>query len=253
MKKYLSIISLIIANIYPLLGVIFWGWDISNLLMIYWIETLIVGFFTIIKMQHSKYVRLDNKTKPEENKLYTKIEGDKFKGLATPYMKKVCIWIFVGIYCFTAFVHLMFLISMLFNRNTFGLLINGFFPSLEKYSQFEAFHLDIGALILPVFLLFLSHGVSFIVNFIGKQEAETIAINDQLGAPFERVYIMQFAIVFGSFFLEFINFSLAAPIILLIAKTWFDVKFHGKQHEKMSFMFPGSNPRAIQAIPVTNK
>ena len=45
-----STASLIIANLIPLFGVLFFQWDISTLLFLYWAESAIIGFFNILKM-----------------------------------------------------------------------------------------------------------------------------------------------------------------------------------------------------------
>ena len=41
---------LLIANLYPLIGVVLWGWDAFLLLMLYWMETVIVAFWTIVRI-----------------------------------------------------------------------------------------------------------------------------------------------------------------------------------------------------------
>ena len=41
---------LLLANLYPLLGVMLWGWDAFLLLMLYWMETVIVAFWTVVRV-----------------------------------------------------------------------------------------------------------------------------------------------------------------------------------------------------------
>lgn len=43
-----GVASTIAGNILPIIGVLFAGWDIYTLLIAYWCETLIIGFWTII-------------------------------------------------------------------------------------------------------------------------------------------------------------------------------------------------------------
>ena len=50
MSKYISRASLIISNCIPLFGVFFFGWDLYSLFILYWAETLIIGFFAVIKI-----------------------------------------------------------------------------------------------------------------------------------------------------------------------------------------------------------
>ena len=41
-------IFLVAANLLPLAGVVFWGWDAFVILMLYWLETVVIAFWTIL-------------------------------------------------------------------------------------------------------------------------------------------------------------------------------------------------------------
>lgn len=41
---------LIGSNLVPLIGIAFWGWDAFELLVLYWCETAVIGFWTSIEM-----------------------------------------------------------------------------------------------------------------------------------------------------------------------------------------------------------
>ena len=45
-----SVWLLIAANLIPLLGVLFWNWDIFSLMVLYWMETAMIGFYQLIKI-----------------------------------------------------------------------------------------------------------------------------------------------------------------------------------------------------------
>ena len=45
-----SIIALMTANLVPLIGVVFLGWDAASIVLLYWIENLIVGIFNVLRM-----------------------------------------------------------------------------------------------------------------------------------------------------------------------------------------------------------
>jgi hypothetical protein len=45
-----SVIFLIIINMMPLIGVFQFGWDVGFLMLIYWIETVVIGLFNIPKI-----------------------------------------------------------------------------------------------------------------------------------------------------------------------------------------------------------
>src|SRR5262249_55153884 len=47
---YPSTLLLIAANALPLVGVLYWGWDVFVLLVLYWMETAIIGFWMIVQI-----------------------------------------------------------------------------------------------------------------------------------------------------------------------------------------------------------
>jgi hypothetical protein len=49
-KLDISIIFLILANLVPIIGVLFYGWDIFQIIFIFWCESGIIGFFSILKI-----------------------------------------------------------------------------------------------------------------------------------------------------------------------------------------------------------
>ena len=45
-----AVVALIVANLIPLIGVLFFGWSVWNILIVYWLENGIVGVFNVLKM-----------------------------------------------------------------------------------------------------------------------------------------------------------------------------------------------------------
>ena len=52
--SHLSVIVLIAANLVPLYGVLFLGWQVFPLLFLYWFENVIIGIFNLLKMATCK-------------------------------------------------------------------------------------------------------------------------------------------------------------------------------------------------------
>lgn len=50
----LSTLAIILANLYPLFGFLFLGWDWRNFVLVYWIETLAYFVLTYYRMHFSK-------------------------------------------------------------------------------------------------------------------------------------------------------------------------------------------------------
>lgn len=49
-KSDRTVILLLINNLVPLFGALFLGWEIKNLVLIYWIESAVIGIYNVIKM-----------------------------------------------------------------------------------------------------------------------------------------------------------------------------------------------------------
>lgn len=99
-----AIASLLLANLIPLYGVMFQGWNVFSLILVYWLESAVIGYFTIQKMK--------------------KAEGD---GLLTSQMEKAMLIPFFCIhYGAFMFVHLTFLLIFFFNPSVhiWGVLIS---------------------------------------------------------------------------------------------------------------------------------
>jgi Family of unknown function (DUF6498) len=46
----ISVPFLVAVNMWPLYGVLFFGWSLFSIIFLYWIENGIIGFFNIFKI-----------------------------------------------------------------------------------------------------------------------------------------------------------------------------------------------------------
>ena len=45
-----SVVALVVANIFPILGVLFLGWSVGEIMLLYWAESAVIGIYNIGKM-----------------------------------------------------------------------------------------------------------------------------------------------------------------------------------------------------------
>ena len=45
-----TVLALVAANLIPLAGALFFGWDLGTIMLLYWAESAIIGLFNIGKM-----------------------------------------------------------------------------------------------------------------------------------------------------------------------------------------------------------
>ena len=193
---YPSSLVLILVNLVPLLGVLFFSWDIFTVIILYWMESAVIGFFNILKMQ--------------------KINNYKFTPLV-PF--------FIMHYVIFMFVHLFFILQL-------------FQPNLELASgQVAAFVIVFEyfkALIISLSFIFLSHGMSFVFNFIKKQEFKYVSLKKQMFVPYRRIIIMHIIIMLAGAGIIYTNYSqeVSAVVFLVILKIIFDLGSHIFEHRK---------------------
>ena len=49
-----AVVALVVANAIPLVGVLFFGWNVWTILIVYWLENGIVGVFNVLKMRKAE-------------------------------------------------------------------------------------------------------------------------------------------------------------------------------------------------------
>jgi hypothetical protein len=194
-----SSIILILANIVPVLGVFFLGWDAFSILIFYWIESLFVGIFTVFKIRKAE-------GKMEMNVI---INNKRAKDMD----KNELTFNFIRFYGIFMAVHIFFLII--------------FFFMFFKDSSFSLF-----SVLLPSLSLLISHGMSYKTNFIGNEEFKKFSSSYMFYMPFKRIFIMQFILILGiGFFIFAFRLTPSVVIIPIVAfKTIFDLIFHWAEH-----------------------
>jgi hypothetical protein len=189
----LSLIALITVNLSTILGITFLGWSSGFILMGYWIESLVVGFYTILKMNKA--------SKMGQIKATVNDKPVKLK-------KPAIIRFFILHYGIFMLGHLMFVVTILIAGSDLGDIFN-----LIPW--------------LPVFFigLMISHGISYKQNFIGNEEYLNKTVSQVMIDPYKRIIPMHLAILFG--------FLFASPAILLVLiKTTVDVYSHLHERRK---------------------
>jgi hypothetical protein len=192
MKINVSIISLLIVNIFPIIGVTFFNWDLSSIIFLYWLENIVIGFYTVLKM-----IRIENK-----NYIGKSLQKD---GQTKEYMLKIpLILFFIVHYGMFTLGHGIFLIFLLT-------------PNLKMS----------GTILVGLVSLFISHGISYQRNFINKSEFKKKSSILQMFAPYPRVIIMHLTVLFGSYLMISLNLkTFGALLILITSKTAVDLITH---------------------------
>lgn len=195
-------LALIGANLVPLVGVLFFGWDLASVMVLFWAESAVIGFYTVLKMA---------------------VVGKLAALFAAPF--------FVGHFGGFMAIHFLFI---------YGFFVRGFGATGPEPGVREA----LLGIFMPVWsslaALFISHGVSFFTNFIGRREYAAAKMKDLTTAPYNRIVAMQFTLILGGWIVMVFKNPVPALALLVLLKTAVDLTAHRREHAQASATPSGS-------------
>jgi hypothetical protein len=214
-----STILLVAADLFPLAGIAFWHWDTFLLLMLYWMDTAIIAFWTMARIAVTPRERL--------NDLRISSGG---KSINSPTAIVAFFVAHCGIFMAVHFLFLWVMFSGAWSRRIHG-------PG-----DFVQQIIVDNRLWLPLAGLILSRGVSFLFHVIRPGLLERIeralfpgrpmrihvpagSMGGEIAVLYVRVVIMQLAIIVGGF-LSILLGSMAPFVILIVLKTAVDTVMH---------------------------
>jgi hypothetical protein len=90
----------------------------------------------------------------------------------------------------------------------------------------------LGTIGLAVTGLVLSHGVSFLTNYVGREEYRHTSAGERMSAPYGRVVALHLTIIFGAFLVGSLGSPLPALVLLIVLKTGIDLAAHRREHRR---------------------
>lgn len=185
-----SSLALLTANLIPLLGVLFDDWSIFEIMLLFWAESAVIGIYNLCKIW-------------------------KIGRWAVLFYGPF----FVGHYGGFMAVHLLFIYGIFGS----GLLGDGDISTTQMFQDF-------GRLAPVLIVFFISHGISYFSNFIGKHEYRGKQTAQQMGEPYRRIIIMHVTIIFGGFLVMAFDSAVPALSLLILLKAIADLRGHLAQH-----------------------
>jgi hypothetical protein len=195
MKKY-SLYILILVNLVPVFGVLFLHWSLFSVMFFYWLESAVVGLYNIPKLFMAR-VTTDNSAKEKKS---------------TPQTK--------GRLAMVGFFLIHYGMFMLGH----GLFVFELFGPPDLTVQ--TFFIGFGALAV-------SHGISFVFNYIGHKEYEKVNISQQMFAPYKRIVIMHVTIIIGGLIIDLFGAPVLALVFMILLKIAIDGTSHINEHKKL--------------------
>jgi len=269
-----SAIVLVIANVIPIVGVLFFGWSLITILVLYWIENGIVGFWNIPKIalaQGSIIPRLPDMpdsaaraaTRSDDEAAtlqanWRRVQALRDVAASRPGLAQLSLIPRAGLAVFFLVHYGIFWLGhgfFVFMLPMFSGIASGPFGSAGAcdspiFPEPGEIPMPIGdagscaaggfgeiawgAVLIGAAALFLSHGASFLLNYVGNGEYLRTSAPRQMGAAYGRVVVLHLTILFGGFVVAFLGAPIGALIVLVILKTVFDLGLHRREHASLT-------------------
>jgi hypothetical protein len=205
--------TLIVANLLPLALVLAGTASIGNLVLLYWAENLIIGFYALLRMAAASRGSL-----PE------KLGSMVFFSLH------------YGGFCL---IHGLFVVLMfggdpqtIFPRGSeawpfpFSLAQN-VAAGAEAAGLFSA-----AGMLLPLLALCASHGVSFVQNYLRNGRYRRVDAGDAFWRPYPRMILLHVMIIAGAWFIARHGSPLPLLVGLVAGKTLLDLLLHRRANRR---------------------
>lgn len=193
------LLLIILSNLIPLMGVLFYGWDMFGIVFLYWIETAIIGFYNVLRMTLC----------------------------ANSWREKVLFIPFFIIHFY--FFIIIQLIFILFAFAPFRIAAGAQLRSLSAFAQYLT-TLEIYArqhLAYGIVSILTSYGAGFYVHDIRHGDARRARVKTLMAAPYLRVFVQQFIAIVGSGAVHFFSSGQVAVVALLILfKTFVSLRLY---------------------------
>lgn len=201
---------LVLVNLLPLLGVLVLDWDVGALVLLYWSENLIIGFYTVLKM----------------------LVNAPLTGLGTT----VFFVLHYGLFCA---VHGMFVVTWLLDARIdpapedpwpFVLVL----PQMLIKVIEQVLDLVPPQWLLAFAALFISHGISFLLNYVLGSERGALTQKQLMAAPYGRIIVLHIAIILGGFAIQAMGQPAVMLVILVLMKLGLDVKLQLREQRQLA-------------------
>jgi hypothetical protein len=199
-----AVVALIVANLVPLVGVLFFGWSVWNILIVYWLENGIVGVFNVLKMASAT-----GTATPQGMTMNNRPVAGNGKVALIPF--------FVVHYGIFWVVHGIFVLTL---------------PFLFTDEPASASGVNPGAILFAGIALAISHGVSFWWNFLHGGEYRRISAAQLMFAPYGRLLALHMTIILGAVAIGTTGAQSAAVAILVAIKIAIDLALHLAEHRR---------------------
>lgn len=229
-----SVLVLIAFNLIPLAGVVFGRWTVATLLVLYWVENGIVGILNVPKI-----LLAEGMGKPGSVAAAVRLSA---YGMAARIPIALFFLVHYGLFWVVHGIFVWTLPTFAALRGSAAALalpgdpgtVDIPFGGFGGFAPAVATGVDGAAVLWGAIGLAISHGISFVVNYLGRGEYRKVSPQEQAQRPYGRLVILHLAIIFGGFVSLLMGSPLGSIVVLVVLKTAIDVRLHQREHQSLA-------------------
>lgn len=203
-------IALLLANLIPLFGVLYLDWDVGGIIVLYWAENLIIGLYTILKMLVAEGASAFGQI------LFFSLHYGGFCGVHGLFVVKL-----------TEFAGIDPVAEPALSWPGPLVLLEKFYHLIDSVLAAAP-----AGYLWVLLAMTLSHGVSFLLLFIGQGEYRQTTASRLMRAPYKRIAILHITIILGAVLVVRLNSPLGLLLALVALKIAMDIMLHNRSHRK---------------------
>jgi hypothetical protein len=198
-------VLLVAFNLIPLAGVLWFGWDLFSILVLYWLESGVIGVVNVLRIARAEGEAPSGTSRVT---LRGRAGGNAPRGCLVPFfvLHYGIFWVVHGV-----FVFLMPVFAVM------GGMFSGRRPEVPRTT------LTYEGIVLALVALTAFHLLSYWFDYIGRGEYLRTSPGAQMFRPYGRVVVLHLTILVGAFLL----FASGQPILLValmvVLKTVIDL------------------------------
>jgi len=209
----LAALALVAANLLPLVGVLWLGWNAGMIMLLYWAENVVIGAYNVLKMA---LVRVE----PPLANLQ--------KLFLVPFF---CLH--YGGFCAGHGLFLLFFLKL----GGPGAILQGLgapgplvFVDMLCHVVAAVWRSHPPGMAWCVLALVISHGISFMSNFLLGKEYASLSLEQLMGQPYGRVVLLHVTLIFGAVPVMLLGSPAGLVVTLVAFKIAMDLYFHRRSH-----------------------
>lgn len=229
-----AVVVLVLFNLLPLAGVLWWGWNVYSLLVLYWLENGIVGALNVPRILLAQGPVIAHPGAVSVRGL-----AGSSRPLLVPFfvMHYGIFWAVHGIFVFLlpVFIGLGSIARSAMDAVP-SIALDPWLPLVRPFLPDAP--ADVGVqwdvVVWGAIGLSISHGASFVLNYIGRREYLAVSPIGQTFAPYGRVVVLHITILAGAFLGALLGSPVGAIAVLVAVKTVIDLALHLREHRRVA-------------------